>query len=625
MERTTVSKLTLLSLVLAVCLLPQTLAAAQEVTVPAKIAESPEVLKAGARIYYDRCAFCHGLTGAGDGAAADDLDPRPRDFRPGQFKFRSTVFGALPTDEDLYRTVARGLPGTAMPAWQLPDKTLSDEEVWQVVHYLKTLIDPEEFDIKDPDNDPYKELIEMPDTPYGSSPEVVKKGFGLYVLNGCWKCHGMVGRGDGTESGTHTDDWGFPILVADLQKPWRIKNGSGASDLMRTFLGGFNNTPMPEFLLDDIFYKNASWDLAYFVEALTKVHDFEIQVAAGTALEAESAAGSEAKATISGDIHAIIQEVDANTGRVSVLTDGGEEGWLAVSDLSLRLTPKKPSQSDSSNVIIVSALREGPLPEDPDDPVWDEADPLDIPLSGQVLARPRIQTPAVDAMTVRSFYNEEKIVFLLEWNDRFEDRVHESKDDYPDPASFETTYLKLWGDGGVLQQEKREALRDSGAIQFPVNPVEGPEKPHFFLGGRGMPVNLWKWDSDKGDDGAVTEMDASGFGSAPAAQDKASQGAAGKGLFRNGRWKVVISRSLRTDSDKDVQIEPGKLLPISFYAWDGHNGEKGLLCSLSSWYYVLPEVPTPPKVYLIGIGAALAAGFIEFLLVRSRRRKKAGQ
>ena len=152
-------------------------ASAQEVTVPPRVPESPELLEEGKQVYFQRCAFCHGLKGAGDGPVADYLDPRPRDFRDGLFKFRSTKSGQLPKDEDLFRTIARGLPGTAMPAWQVPKKTLSDEEVWQVLHYLKTLIDPAKgLGPKDEDNDPYLDeyQLDLSKPPYPTGDEAIR-------------------------------------------------------------------------------------------------------------------------------------------------------------------------------------------------------------------------------------------------------------------------------------------------------------------------------------------------------------------------------------------------------------------------------------------------------------------
>src|SRR3954466_6598739 len=86
-------------------------------------------------LYLQRCAGCHGKSGHGDGPFGALLDPRPRDFTSGRFKFRSTDTGSLPTDEDLAATISNGLHGTSMPAWQ---KFLSPDQVRELVAQVKS-------------------------------------------------------------------------------------------------------------------------------------------------------------------------------------------------------------------------------------------------------------------------------------------------------------------------------------------------------------------------------------------------------------------------------------------------------------------------------------------------------
>jgi mono/diheme cytochrome c family protein len=68
-------------------------------------------------LYRELCSNCHGLTGNGRGPTAMFLDPYPRDFRPGWFKYKSTKRGSRPTRDDLYRLIKHGVPGTSMPAF----------------------------------------------------------------------------------------------------------------------------------------------------------------------------------------------------------------------------------------------------------------------------------------------------------------------------------------------------------------------------------------------------------------------------------------------------------------------------------------------------------------------------
>ncbi|MBI3108144.1 MAG: c-type cytochrome [Candidatus Rokubacteria bacterium] len=86
--------------------------------------ETPERLARGKAVYVKRCLACHGEKGDGKGPVAPYLEPRPRDFVAASFKLRTTESGEPPTDEDLFRVVTRGVPGTAMAGWT----TLSEQE-----------------------------------------------------------------------------------------------------------------------------------------------------------------------------------------------------------------------------------------------------------------------------------------------------------------------------------------------------------------------------------------------------------------------------------------------------------------------------------------------------------------
>lgn len=83
---------------------------------PAEPNDAPQP-SLGKTIFDARCTPCHGINGNGDGVASALLNPRPRNFTSGMFKFRSTESGSLPTDDDLLSTIKNGLHGTAMSDW----------------------------------------------------------------------------------------------------------------------------------------------------------------------------------------------------------------------------------------------------------------------------------------------------------------------------------------------------------------------------------------------------------------------------------------------------------------------------------------------------------------------------
>lgn len=83
-------------------------------------------------LYREHCVVCHGISGDGMGPAAELLDPYPRDFRMGKFKFKSTPIGEKPSRDDLRRTLRSGIVGTGMPAFDL----LEEEDLEALVDYV---------------------------------------------------------------------------------------------------------------------------------------------------------------------------------------------------------------------------------------------------------------------------------------------------------------------------------------------------------------------------------------------------------------------------------------------------------------------------------------------------------
>jgi mono/diheme cytochrome c family protein len=90
----------------------------------------------GRRVYETYCIGCHGQNGLGDGEASVFLNPKPRNFVNGQFKFfHFGEPGPLPSDASLAMTIRNGVAGSAMPASPL----LTDQEIRDVVTYIKSL------------------------------------------------------------------------------------------------------------------------------------------------------------------------------------------------------------------------------------------------------------------------------------------------------------------------------------------------------------------------------------------------------------------------------------------------------------------------------------------------------
>lgn len=80
----------------------------------------------GREIYVNTCIRCHGIDGKG--ALGIKLVPHPADLTS------PAVHNRL--DGTLFRRIHEGKPNTAMGAWKY---SLTDEEIWDVLAYVRTL------------------------------------------------------------------------------------------------------------------------------------------------------------------------------------------------------------------------------------------------------------------------------------------------------------------------------------------------------------------------------------------------------------------------------------------------------------------------------------------------------
>ncbi len=83
--------------------------------------------KPGAQVYQNNCEPCHGPQGHGDGPAGAALQPPPKNL---------TQLSKAAGDDYLFWRISTGRPGTAMPPWK---GILSEEQIWQVISYIRTL------------------------------------------------------------------------------------------------------------------------------------------------------------------------------------------------------------------------------------------------------------------------------------------------------------------------------------------------------------------------------------------------------------------------------------------------------------------------------------------------------
>jgi len=87
----------------------------------------PPSLARGAVVFHERCAACHGEAGRGDGPKAKTLKgPRPADLTDPRVMGGTTLL-------EIFRRIAIGVPGTAMPEFA---EDVPDEDRWAVAAYV---------------------------------------------------------------------------------------------------------------------------------------------------------------------------------------------------------------------------------------------------------------------------------------------------------------------------------------------------------------------------------------------------------------------------------------------------------------------------------------------------------
>ncbi len=495
-------------------------AAAGAVIAGSALAEPGDTVR-GERIYAERCVWCHGADGDGLGPSAERLNPPPRDFTMAQYKIKTTGFDDfVPNDDDLFRMIGDGMPGTSMPQWS---DTLSEQERWDLVAYIKAFggLDEEQ---------PSQQVD------YGAqvatSSESIEKGKSLF-RDRCSECHGEEGKGDGVKR--LKDDEGNRTWPRNLTKPWTFRASNDPKDVFARISVGIPGTQMPSFA-DPKSKKKLSneerWHVANYVASLT---------------ETEKVARPE-------------------------------------------------------NTVVKAEQIEGDVPDSADDARWKRSEPTTFILVPQIVAKERLFTPSIDAITVRALYNEREIALLLEWDDRTK---------------------SIPGDPRAEKISDPDIAEDAVAVQFPVEISEGMEKPYFGMGDASHPVDIWHWKSGAADEPqSVRLLNGTGFENIEE-RDAAAAGLRATGIYRHGTWSVVMARPLSTaDPVNDVQFGQGTYIPIAFAAWDGSNSEKGSRHTMTTWYWLLlkPAAGFMPYLAALAVIGLVAGG--QFWWVRSAAPKK---
>jgi mono/diheme cytochrome c family protein len=491
---------------------------------------SPDLLALGQQTYQRQCAPCHGPEGRGDGEAAYLLYPKPRDFTSGRYALVSTWEG-VPTDQDLYDTISRGMPGSAMPSWG----HLLERTRWGLVHFLKSLAaEPWVTPVgagwdEAPEGEPARAgvIAVPPEPPWDDAAEARAREM---FADACAPCHGPAGKGDGAQE--QFDDRGFPTRPRDLTLGV-FKGDPRPESVYRRIVAGMLGTPMP---MSDWAHGEDAWHLTHLVRSLS----------------------SDAQRD-----RVEMKRFEIVAARVKELPDHPESWlWTRAAPVNLHLMPLW-WRSERPEELTVRALHDGSRlalllvwVDDTHDHtamrVQDFRDAVAVELS------PSADPPFFAMGEAGRFVN------LWMW------KSERQADLEPVFQDLEKVYPNLGIDSypnltrSPLEQPARQALT-----------LESD--PTFVTGwGAGNIV------SDPTRLSAAEDLLAEGFGTLRARPD-AGTALDSKGVYATGTYRVMFRRAFKADGGKAVSLAPGASVPVAFAVWNGSAGDRDGKKSVTIW------------------------------------------
>jgi mono/diheme cytochrome c family protein len=233
-------------------------------------------LERGLALFQQHCSVCHGPYGRGNGSATRQwyVGNYPRNFWYGKFKSRSTEYGTLPTDSDLFRTLTRGMYGSTMPSF----RHLSERDRWSLVQFIKSLANYHDDYDEAVVNlfDPRSQHLASKALDFGTEPPAtlasVTRGRILFIEQGCVSCHQEkkaqpVGLGRWEGNFNWYDEMNRPIQHSRDLTAGVFRAGAAGSDVFRIISGGPNVGPMPNYLKLPV---SDRWALVHYVRSVYK-------------------------------------------------------------------------------------------------------------------------------------------------------------------------------------------------------------------------------------------------------------------------------------------------------------------------------------------------------------------
>jgi DMSO reductase family type II enzyme heme b subunit len=238
----------------------------------------------------------------------------------------------------------------------------------------------------------------------------------------------------------------------------------------------------------------------------------------------------------------------------------------------------------------------GPI-TDPDAAVWKRARAVNVAMLPQTVTLPHNDHPAIHELRVRAVHNGGWIAFLIDWKDpTLSDRI--VLDNFGDQVAVQLP-ISTKGDVGspmmgnpggrvnIMQWRAafqrdidkgpptvRDLYPNAWADVYP-DEVLGASDARPYSGALGIENPI-----SRGQASPVLDQMAEGWGSMTVKPD---QHALGKGVWRGGTWRVVITRPMVSDDVNAPRLGPGDRTVAGFAVWEGDHREVGARKAWAPW------------------------------------------
>jgi cytochrome c oxidase cbb3-type subunit 2 len=493
---------------------------------------TPELLALGRSTFENECTACHAPSGNGEGPAAYLLYPRPRDFTSGEYRLMSTWDGVV-TDEDLFRTISRGMPGSAMPSWaHLPEQTR-----WGLVHYVKSFTE-RPFDIAashepDASGGGGGGVIRIPPEP--AYDEAARARAAELYKQGCAPCHGATARGDGAQK--QVDSKGYPTRPRDLTLGV-FKGSPEPAHVYRRVVGGLPGSPMPQ---NGYLQGNDAWHLVHFVRSLSS--------------DAQRAKVEMKKFRI----------VATRVATVPNNPDAGE--WRLSPAVNLHMMPLW-WRTDRPEEITVRAQHDG--------------------RNLALLLKWEDATHDETAIRPQDFRDAAAVQFALTANPPFFAMGQPGA-----PVNIWMWKSERQADLEPAFQDLEKVYPNIGIDSYPnllKSPLEQPTRNALTLDSDSTFVTAWGAGNIVANPtrrSAAEDLTAQGFGTLRA-HPVADQAVTAFGVHGTGSYRVQFTRAL-SGGRSAVRLAPGQRVPVGFAVWNGSAGDRDGKKSVTIWQELLLE------------------------------------